>query len=328
MTRGSSVASFVGAVAMAGCHQARPVDASPQAEPNVLAAAPTVAAPNPIATAAPLEPAPPAPLASEPQFRGGVAVACSPADWSPRQLKALLAPGRIKNAAQPDLQGVPNEPLFMSECTDSPEGASGNLPAQVTLDGVGIKLVAATPADKSGRDWAGAQCSFEVWSSNTTSKTARLEEREIPPFNTINSVLRSGSAVWLSVGFNGYTREFPKGGNRIIAVDLCQGRVVWQSKDATSNGGLLLLGDYLIAPFGFTNERRFVYVLDAHSGSVVQKLPILENVCPSKSWAPNWHAGERCDAPGQLVGAANSPRVEQGLLFVDTNTGSATFQLK
>jgi hypothetical protein len=98
--------------------------------------------------------------------------------------------------------------------------------------------------------------------------------------------------------------------------------VVW-----ALNGGLLLLGDYLVSPFGFTSERRFVFVLDAHTGNVVQKLPVVENICPSKSWAPNWHAGERCDSPGQAVGAATNPRVEGGVFLVDTNTGSASFQL-
>jgi hypothetical protein len=92
-----------------------------------------------------------------------------------------------------------------------------------------------------------------------------------------------------------------------------------------SNGGLLLLDDYLVSPYGFTSERRFVYVLDSHSGDVVQKLPVIENVCPSKSWAPHWHPGERCDAPGQAVGAATAPRVEGGAFLVDTNTGSSAF---
>jgi hypothetical protein len=131
--------------------------------------------------------------------------------------------------------------------------------------------------------------------------------------------------VWLSLGFNGYAREFPKGGNRVIAIDLCEGRVVWQSKDAVSNGGLLLLGPYLITAYGFTSERRYVYVLDSHSGSLVQKLPVIENVCPSKAWAPHWQPGERCDAPGQSVGAATHPRVEEGVFMVDTNTGSSAF---
>jgi len=142
----------------------------------------------------------------------------------------------------------------------------------------------------------------------------------------VTALVRSASAAWLSVGFNGYAAEFPKGGNRIFAIDLCDGRVVWKSSDATSNGGLLLLDDYLVSPYGFTKERRYVFVLDARSGAIVQKVPVVENVCPSKSWAPHWHPGDRCDAPGQQVGAATDPRVEGGVFLVDTNTGSSSFQ--
>jgi hypothetical protein len=54
--------------------------------------------------------------------------------------------------------------------------------------------------------------------------------------------------------------------------------------------------------------------------------PVIENQCPSKSWAPHWQPGERCDAPAQTVGAASDPRSEGGLLWVDTNTGSSAFQ--
>jgi hypothetical protein len=198
----------------------------------------------------------------------------------------------------------------------------------VVLDGVELRVVGVTPAGSSGRGWAGNQCTVDVRLADGSGATARLGATEMPPFTSVTSVVRAGSAVWLSVTFNGYTREFPKGGNRIVALDLCEGRVVWQSKDGVSNGGLLLLDDYLISPYGFTSEPRFVYVLDARSGHVVQKLPVVENVCPSKSWAPNWHRGDRCDAPGQRVGAATNPRVEGGLFLVDTNTGSATFRFK
>ncbi len=194
------------------------------------------------------------------------------------------------------------------------------------MEGVKLVVTSAIPAGSSKRGWAGNRCSFELSLADGSGARVGLGAQEIPPFTSINAVVRSGSAVWLSVGFNGYTAEFPQGGNRILALDLCAGRVVWQSKDSMSNGGLLLLDDYLISPFGFTNERRFLHVLDARSGAVVQKLGVVENICPSTSWAPNFTPGQRCDAPGQAVGAASAPRVELGLLLVDTNTGSAAFQ--
>jgi hypothetical protein len=250
---------------------------------------------------------------------------CSPADWSARSLAPLLAPGKRASRSQPDLRGV-RRAAFTSECTDAPQGSRSESPPTVVLDGVEIHLAGATPAGSSGRRWTGNQCVFDVRLADGAGSAVRLGADEIPPFTAITALVRSGSAVWVAVGFNGYTSEFPKGGNRIIALDLCTGRIVWKSGDSISNGGLLLFGDYLISPYGFTSERRYVFVLDSRSGAVIQKLPVVENVCPSKSWAPNWHPGERCDAPGQKVGAATYPRVEDGVFLVDTNTGSASFE--
>jgi hypothetical protein len=239
----------------------------------------------------------------------------------------LLEPSRRAKRDAPDQQGS-NQLLFDAECSDSPNGPRPGLPAPVALDGVEVRLTAVAAAGTSGRGWLGNQCSFELRAQDGSGKPVTLGPAQVPPFNVITALVRAGSALWLSVGFNGYAREFPRGGNRVIAADLCSGRVLWQSANSTSNGGLLLLGDYLISPYGFTSEPRFVFVLDAHSGSVVQKLPLVENVCPSESWRPHWQPGERCDSPGQRVGAATNPRVSGNLLFVDTNTGSSTFALR
>jgi hypothetical protein len=229
--------------------------------------------------------------------------------------------------SEADQSGVFNV-LFDSECADSPSGPNMTSPAGVVVNGVAIRVANMTDAGTTRRGWPGAHCTFEMMLADGSGPVISLGTFHIPPYTTASSLVRSGSAVWLSVTFNGYTREFPQGGNRIIAVDLCEGRVVWKSKDSMSNGGLLLRGDYLLSPYGFTSEPRFVFVLDAHSGAVVQKLPVVENICPSTSWAPHWQPGERCDAPGQRVGAATNPRVEGGVFLVDTNTGSASFQFK
>jgi len=250
---------------------------------------------------------------------------CTPADWSPKKLEPLLAVGSRGNPAYADTPPA-ETPAFENECTDAPNGPSGT-GAPVVIDGVELRLASVTPAGASGRRWSGNQCSFELRLADGAGRAVTLGPAEIPPFTAVTSLVRAGSAVWLSVGFNGYAREFPKGGNRVIALELCDGKVAWVSPDARSNSSLLLLGQYLLTAYGFTNEKRFVYVLDAASGAVVQKLPVVENVCPSKSWAPNY-AGGRCDAPGQRVGAATRPRIEDSLFVVDTNLGSATFMLE
>ena len=306
---------------LAACHGAPQVTTAPP--PVVPLAAPAARATspeaNPVAASVADSQAPDLTIAAKAQ--------CAPADWSPRALPALLQLGKTATPSQPDRRDVRVE-VFGAQCTDSPTGPMQASPATVAIDGVEVRLASATPAGSSKRGWAGNQCAIELRLADGSGQTVRLGEQEIPPFNTLTSLVRSGSAVWLSVSFNGYTSEFPKGGNRVIALDLCAGRVVWKSPDTKSNGGLLLLGDYLLSPYGFTNEPRFVFVFDARSGAQIQKLPVVENICPSRSWAPNWHPGERCDVPGQKVGAAVDPRVESGLFLVDTNTGSAAFQFK
>jgi hypothetical protein len=273
------------------------------------------------------EPAREAPVVPVAQIATSAPPTCSPFDWAPRVLRPLLKAGRLAAAAQPDHAGA-EQGAFESQCQDSPDGASGRSPSSVQIDGVQLSVATSAPAGKTGRGWSGNQCTLRVQLADGAGKPVELGAPALPPFNSVGAVVRQGSAAWLSLTFNGYTKEFPGGGNRVVALDLCEGRVVWQSPNSTSNGGLLLLDDYLIAPYGFTSERRSLFVLDAHSGRLVQQLPVIENICPSTRWAPNWKRGERCDAPGQKVGAANNPRIEGGLFLVDTNTGSASFQFE
>jgi hypothetical protein len=236
-----------------------------------------------------------------------------------------LRAGKTARSARPD-QSSAGSHAFDDACTDQPGGPQGSAVAPVVIDGVRIQLLRATPAGESGRKWSGRRCAFELSLGDGTGRPVELAD-QVPPFNALTSLVRAGSTAWVELSFNGYTREFPQGGQRVVAVDLCEGRVRWTSKDGVSNGGLLLLGDYLVTAFGFTGEPRFVNVLDAWSGASVQKLPVVENLCPSKAWAPQWNGG-RCDAPGQRVGAATRPRIEDGLFLVDTNTGSAAFELE
>jgi hypothetical protein len=249
---------------------------------------------------------------------------CAPADWSPRALAPLLEPGKTPDPSRPDRVG--SDVRGFDQCGDGPNGPGAGA-GGAEIDGVSVRVAGVTPAGTTGRKWPGNQCSLELRLANGAGRRVVLGPEVVPPFNVLTSLVRSGSAAWVVVSFNGYTREFPKGGNRVIAVDLCAGKVAWTSPNSTSNTDLLLLGDYLVTAFGFTSEKRFVHVLDARSGHVIQKLRVVENVCPSKSWAPNWDGGP-CDRPGQDVGAATRPRVDGGIFFVDTNIGSSSFQFK
>jgi hypothetical protein len=299
---------------------------SPPALPPPALPPPAPPPPAAGAAASPEHVAPPAAAAAERAI--GAAPSCEAFDWTPRALPPLLRAGKAAPTATAarSNRAAAEQGAFESQCQDAPDGPSARSPTRMTIDGVLFGLLSAAPAGKSGRGWPGNHCAFSVRLADGSGREVQLAAAEIPPFNHISAVVRAGSAVFLSVSFNGYSKEFPKGGNRVLALDLCAGRVVWQSPDSTSNGGLLLLDDYLIAPYGFTSERRSLFVLDARSGSVVQQLPVVENICPSERWAPHWRRGERCDPPGQKVGAATNPHLAAGLLLVDTNTGSAAFQ--
>jgi hypothetical protein len=299
--------------------------AAPATLPPPAASLASPAAPT--ASSAPLV-APPVATRATAQLATGSAPSCEPFDWTPRALPPLLRVGKAAPgapSAHPN-RAAAEQGAFEAACGDAPDGPSERSPMSVTIDGVLLGLLSTTPAGKSGRGWSGNQCAFSARLADGSGREVRLAAPEIPPFNSIGAVVRSGSAAFVSVSFNGYSKEFPKGGNRVLALDLCAGRVVWQSPDSTSNGGLLLLGEYLISPYGFTSEPRSLFVLDARSGAVVQRLPVVENICPSERWAPHWQRGERCDPPGQKVGAATNPHVAAGMLLVDTNTGSAAFQ--
>jgi hypothetical protein len=203
---------------------------------------------------------------------------CQPWDWTPRTLAPLLRAGKKPNASHADRPSTRIERPFDTSCSDHPEGTAPGLAVPLTVEGVELRVKSSTAAGTSGRRWAGNQCTFELASADRSGRSVELGPDVVPPFNAISALTRSGSAVWLEVSFNGYTKEFPKGGNRVVAVDLCDGRVVWRSKDSVSNGGILLVGDYLVTAFGFTSERRYLHVLDARSGASVQKLPIVETI--------------------------------------------------
>jgi hypothetical protein len=98
-------------------------------------------------------------------------------------------------------------------------GPSAVSPTQFLVDGVAIHIAGMVDAGTSRRGWRGAQCTFEMKLADGSGPVVSLGAHEIPPFTTVSALVRSGSAAWLSVTFNGYTREFPRGGNRIVAGD-------------------------------------------------------------------------------------------------------------
>lgn len=82
--------------------------------------------------------------------------------------------------------------------------------------------------------------------------------------------------LYVSHGHNTYARSSYGHTAYISALDIHAGfSARWHSPAQVSNAGnFLILGDHLISGYGFTAEPDFLYVLDRHSGTVLQRTPL------------------------------------------------------
>lgn len=239
---------------------------------------------DPVAPTAPLAPMATGP--TEPPIAQLATEPCVPADWTPRALEPLLRRGKA-DSTHAEVSVIMSEGQRMTDilggnspCSDAPsEVPRYPDPLSRTLsNGVRVSLVNATAAGKSGRGWPGNRCQFAVELPGSAGRAVMLNPDIVPPFNSIYAVLRHGSAAYIGLQFNGYAREFPRGGCKVIAVDLCDGKVKWKSANYTSNGDLALIGgDYLLTGYGFTAEKRIIQIADARTGKVIQTLRIPGN---------------------------------------------------
>lgn len=188
-------------------------------------------------------------------------------------------------------------------CSDYPDGRAPE-PGKQWLDaptGLVVSMVSARPAGTSGRGWPGFQCSFRFHDVADPTLFVDLRPEDVPPFNTITGIVRQGSALYVSLQFNGYAREIKRNGNRVVALDLCRHSREWVSASLVSNAAMLLWGDYLITGYGFTAEPDYLFALDRHTGKVVQRVKV-------------------ATGPSEL-------RVQDGVLYVRLYDGYAAVRL-
>ncbi|MCB9717672.1 MAG: hypothetical protein H6712_27740 [Myxococcales bacterium] len=60
----------------------------------------------------------------------------------------------------------------------------------------------------------------------------------------------------------------------LVAYDPQAKEIRWRTKNLVSNGEFLIHGDYIVAGYGFTGERDFVYVVSRANGSIVHKVSV------------------------------------------------------
>ena len=84
-----------------------------------------------------------------------------------------------------------------------------------------------------------------------------------------------GGTLLVSVGINGYARNVRGKTGYVVAFDAESGRLLWSSDPLTSNAqSFLVLGRSIVSGYGFTAEPDFLFVIDAASGAVEQKIPL------------------------------------------------------
>jgi hypothetical protein len=81
--------------------------------------------------------------------------------------------------------------------------------------------------------------------------------------------------LYVSHSAGGYAKDAKGQTAYLTALDAKSGELLWRSQPLVANASTFVVGDgYVITGYGFTAEPDFMYVLDAQTGAVTQKLPV------------------------------------------------------
>ena len=164
--------------------------------------------------------------------------------------------------------------LTIRACQDTPGGPEKGWVGRTLDAGAGLSLEVTTVEDAgtSKRGWPGAKCGFKVVDTADKTKYAVLPADSVPPFTSPTALLRDGDMVYLNLNVNGYAKEFPQGGNFVVALHMVNHDEMWRTGKFTSNAAMMLYGDVLITGYGFTKEKAALNVIDTATGTVIQKV--------------------------------------------------------
>ena len=90
-------------------------------------------------------------------------------------------------------------------------------------------------------------------------------ETEVLYQKAVNNIL------YVALGHRTYAAAQPHTGY-ILAIDMETGKLLWKSEEQVMNAYNFILGkDTLIAGYGFTDEPDYIYVLDLHTGKILEQ---------------------------------------------------------
>jgi len=96
-----------------------------------------------------------------------------------------------------------------------------------------------------------------------------------PSILEMNSAFFVDRTLYFDCNFNGYASIMKKKTGYLVALDLDSGKVAWASSNLTSAYmGFIVYKDVVIAGYGFTDEPDHLFVLNRHTGKVLQKIKL------------------------------------------------------
>ena len=217
------------------------------------------------------------------------------------QAEARLEQGpapKLKKVSQSRNQIIDDEKWFAEhglrlpthEVPNRNRGTAGNLPGGVPPEFQGFPIVKAIDDGEHtlalyGPDFGGgtkllvidaqgngvAALDFERW---TRGPADVASERQFTEQRLTWAAVREG-VLFVSHGHRTYASSSGGKNAYLSAIDLKTGELLWQSEPLVANARNFLVEDgWIITGYGFTNEPDHLFVLDARTGEIAQRIKL------------------------------------------------------
>ena len=107
-----------------------------------------------------------------------------------------------------------------------------------------------------------------AWSVDLGKLLSRPDQLEI------QDVRYAGGVLYFNEACQSYSREAGGRCSSLVAYDPRKREVVWRTPPLVSNNELLVVGDYLLAGYGFTGEPDHIEIVRRADGKIMQRRPM------------------------------------------------------
>ena len=108
-------------------------------------------------------------------------------------------------------------------------------------------------------------CGKRNWTRDLRSVMSR------PTHLEVQDVRVAGGVVYFNEACQSYSREAGGQCSALVALDPASGQALWRTKPLVSNNRLLVIGDYVVAGYGFTAEPDHVSLVRRRDGVVTSR---------------------------------------------------------